>query len=78
MAPITSPTISPKKQDVNLLISLEKIRQSIQLIIANINVAGNENIIIENPDMRAWSKLYKHMAYPIPIIPGANTQINVI
>lgn len=24
MAPITSPTISPKKQDVNLLISLEK------------------------------------------------------
>ena len=54
MAPIISPIIIPEKQDKNLLISLEKIRQIIQPITANINVTGNENTIIENPAMTAW------------------------
>lgn len=54
MAPIISPIIIPEKQDKNLLILSQKTRQIIQLVIVNINVIGNENIIIENPDMRAW------------------------
>ena len=51
MAPIISPIIIPEKQDKILS---QKTRQIIQLVIVNINVTGNENIIIENPDMRAW------------------------
>ena len=54
MAPIISPIIIPEKQDKNLLILAQKTRQIIQLVIVNINVTGNENIIIEKPDMRAW------------------------
>ena len=54
MAPIISPIIIPEKQDKHLLILSQKTRQIIQLVIVNINVTGNENIIIENPDMRAW------------------------
>lgn len=53
MAPIISPIIIPEKQDKVLILS-QKTRQIIQLVIVNINVTGNENIIIENPDMRAW------------------------
>ena len=78
MAPIISPIIIPEKQDKNLLILSQKTRQIIQLVIVNINVYWNENIIIENPDMRAWWKLDTHMEYPIPISQGANPQINMI
>ena len=54
MAPIISPIIIPEKQDKNLLILSQKTHQIIQLVIVNINVTAKKNIIIENPDMRAW------------------------
>ena len=53
MAPIISPIIIPEKQDKNLLILSQKTRQIIQLVIVNINVTGNENIIIEKINLGA-------------------------